>query len=79
MIVSVYIVPPHVSLSSMPIPSDGNITGKKMKCLSKIHKNIELYDSEIILLSILQLLDTSTPQLLHPDYNNQVGKIPIDG
>lgn len=31
-----------LSLSSMPIPSDRNITGKKIKCLSKIHKNVEL-------------------------------------
>lgn len=38
-----------LSLFSMPVPSDRNITGKmKNKCLSKSHKNVELYDYKII-------------------------------
>lgn len=37
-----------VSPLACPLPSDRNITGKKIKCLNKIHKNVELYDYKII-------------------------------
>lgn len=35
------------SLPGVPIPRDRNITRKQNKCLSKIHKNVELYDYKL--------------------------------